>query len=122
MNLLVGQALGGRYQIISELGQGGFGTTFLAEDLHLPGNYRCVVKQLKPQATDPATLQAARRLFDTEAKVLHELGKHPQIPQLFAYFEENREFYLVQEFIPGEELSQEIKPGKSFIGISIPAI
>jgi tetratricopeptide (TPR) repeat protein/predicted Ser/Thr protein kinase len=112
MKLLVGQALGGRYQIISELGQGGFGTTFLAEDLHLPDNYRCVVKQLKPQATDPTTLQAARRLFDTEAKVLHELGKHPQIPQLFAYFEENREFYLVQEFIPGEELSQEFKSGK----------
>jgi tetratricopeptide (TPR) repeat protein len=112
MKLLIGQALGGRYQIISELGQGGFGTTFLAEDRHLPGNYRCAVKQLKPQATDATTLQAARRLFDTEAKVLHQLGKHPQIPQLFAYFEENREFYLVQEFVAGEELSQEIKPGK----------
>ncbi|HEY9813110.1 MAG TPA: tetratricopeptide repeat protein [Candidatus Sericytochromatia bacterium] len=112
MNLGIGQALGGRYQIISLLGQGGFGTTFLAEDLHLPGNHRCVVKQLKPQATDLLTLQTARRLFDTEAQVLYQLGNHNQIPQLFAFFEENQEFYLVQEFIPGNNLSKEIVAGQ----------
>src|SRR4028119_1967053 len=111
MNLGIGQALGGRYQITSLLGQGGFGATFLAEDLHLPGNHRCVVKQLKPQATDPLSLQTARRLFDTEAKVLHQLGSHDQIPRLFAYFEENKEFYLVQELIEGEDLSKELTPG-----------
>lgn len=110
MNLGLGQTLGGRYKIISQLGQGGFGKTFLAEDRHLPGNHQCVVKQLKPLATDPLTLQTARRLFDTEAKVLHQLGIHDQIPQLFAYFEENQEFYLVQEFIEGDDLSKELTP------------
>jgi tetratricopeptide (TPR) repeat protein/tRNA A-37 threonylcarbamoyl transferase component Bud32 len=110
MNLGLGQTLGGRYNIITQLGQGGFGKTFVAQDLHLPGNQKCVVKQLKPQSTDPLTLQTARRLFDTEAKVLHHLGNHDQIPQLFAYFEENQEFYLVQELIEGDDLSEELTP------------
>lgn len=108
MNLASGQKLGGRYQILTQLGQGGFGRTFLAEDLYLPGRPKCVVKQLKPMATDPDTLQVARRLFDTEAQILHQLGTHPQIPQLFAYFEENQEFYLVQEYIEGENLAEEL--------------
>ncbi|MGC1392629.1 MAG: protein kinase, partial [Coleofasciculaceae cyanobacterium] len=112
MNLGLGQTIGGRYSILTLLGQGGFGTTFVAHDQHLPGNSHCVVKQLKPQSTDPLTLETARRLFDTEAKVLHQLGIHDQIPQLFAYFEENQEFYLVQELIEGNDLSKEIIPGK----------
>lgn len=112
MNLGLGQTIGGRYSILTLLGQGGFGTTFIAHDKHLPGNNQCVVKQLKPQSTDELTLETARRLFDTEAKVLHQLGTHDQIPQLFAYFEENQEFYLVQELIEGNDLSHEIVPGK----------
>ena len=106
------QILGGRYHIISHLGGGGFGTTFVADDTQLPGNPRCVVKQLKPQTTEPLTLQTARRLFDTEAQVLYQLGTHAQIPRLLAYFEDNQEFYLVQEFIKGGDLSQELTPGK----------
>ncbi|KOP24571.1 protein kinase [Hapalosiphon sp. MRB220] len=109
---MLGNILVGRYQIISHLGGGGFGETFVAYDTQLPGNPKCVVKKLKPQVTDPESLQTARRLFDTEAQVLHKLGTHNQIPQLLAYFEENEEFYLVQEFIEGHNLSQEIIPGK----------
>ncbi|MCC3438157.1 serine/threonine-protein kinase [Microcoleus sp. PH2017_05_CCC_O_A] len=107
---MLGITLGTRYSIIRHLGGGGFAQTYLAEDKQLPGNHLCVVKQLKPQATDPETLQIARRLFDTEAQVLYKLGNHDRIPQLFAYFEENQEFYLVQEFIEGHDLSQEITP------------
>lgn len=110
MNQIIGQTLGGHYQITSHLGGGGFGQTYLAKDQYLPGNPQCVVKQLQPQATDPFTLQTARRLFDTEAKILYQLGTHDQIPRLFAYFEENQEFYLVQEFIEGHDLSQELTP------------
>ncbi|HAG85448.1 MAG TPA: protein kinase [Cyanobacteria bacterium UBA12227] len=112
MNLAVGQIIGGRYKISRQLGQGGFGTTFVSQDQHLPGDRYCVVKQLKPQGDDSFTLQTARRLFDTEAKILHKLGTHDQIPQLFAYFEENQEFYLVQELIEGHDLSKELIPGK----------
>ena len=109
---MLGNTLVGRYQIISDLGGGGFGETFVACDTHLPGSPQCVVKKLKPQANDPDTLQTARRLFDTEAQVLYQLGTHDCIPQLLAYFEENQEFYLVQECIEGHDLSQEIIPGK----------
>src|SRR5689334_18098994 len=88
--------LGGRYRVIEQLGAGGFGQTFLAQDLHLPGHPRCVIKQLKPQFTDPLSLQTAKRLFDTEAEVLYKLGDHAQIPRLLAHFEHKQEFYLAQ--------------------------
>ncbi|NEO16535.1 MULTISPECIES: tetratricopeptide repeat protein [unclassified Moorena] len=110
-NQLINSAnpLGGRYKIISKLGAGGFGQTFLARDLHLPGTPQCVIKQLKPQVTDPQCLEIAKRLFEREAQVLYQLGNHDQIPQLLAHFEENQEFYLAQEFIDGEPLNQEIR-------------
>lgn len=103
------QPLGGRYKIIDKLGEGGFGQTFKARDLHLPGHPLCVVKQLKPQIDDAQGLQVARRLFDTEARVLYELGSHPQIPHLLAHFEENKEFYLAQELIQGHSLADEFE-------------
>lgn len=100
--------LGGRYQIVSQLGAGGFGQTFLAQDRHMPGQPKCVVKQLKPQVNNEQELQVARRLFDTEAKVLSQLGDHPQIPRLLAHFEESAEFYLVQELIEGHSLQEDL--------------
>ncbi len=109
---MLGKTLSGRYYIVKHLGGGGFGQTYLAEDRQLPGNPLCVVKQLKPQATDPLTLQVSQRLFDREAQVLYKLGKHDQIPQLLAHFEQEQEFYLVQEFIEGHELKQELAVGK----------
>jgi serine/threonine protein kinase len=112
MNKLVdGGKLGGRYQIISHLGGGGFGQTYLAQDTHLPGNPSCVVKHLKPLLTDSLSLETAKRLFETEAQVLYKLGDYSQIPRLFAHFEENQEFYLVQEFIDGDNLGKELIPG-----------
>lgn len=106
---MLGTIIGGRYQIKEHLGGGGFGQTFLASDRHLPGKPNCVVKQLKPQVDGQAAWQAANRLFDREAEVLYQLGSHDQIPRLFAHFEENREFYLVQEFVEGRVLNKELK-------------
>ncbi|WP_353931132.1 CHASE2 domain-containing serine/threonine-protein kinase [Okeanomitos corallinicola TIOX110] len=102
--------LAGRFKIYQSLGSGGFGCTYLATDIQKYGNPDCVVKQLMPARKDPKFLQVARRLFNTEAEILALLGKHPQIPELFAYFEENNEFYLVQEYIKGKNLSEELPP------------
>ncbi len=104
--------LGGRYKIISQLGVGGFGRTFLAEDWHLPGHPRCVIKHLKPQSKGDETLQMARRFFNIEAQVLYQLGIHDQIPRLLAHFEDDQEFYLAQEFIEGEPLTRELIEGQ----------
>lgn len=106
---MLGTKLRERYYIFKELGVGGFGQTFLAKDCDFPGYPWCVVKQLKPQAKDPWILQTARRLFDLEASVLARIGNHPQIPQLKAHFEENEQFYLVQDFVEGNLLSKELK-------------
>lgn len=113
------QPLGGRYKIIGEIGEGGFGQTFLAEDLHLPDHPQCVVKQLKPQVSDAESLQIARRLFDMEARVLYQLGDHNQIPRLLAHFEDNQEFYLAQELIEGEALTNELVEGRPWPEIEV---
>ncbi|MDB9374580.1 bifunctional serine/threonine-protein kinase/formylglycine-generating enzyme family protein [Nodularia sphaerocarpa] len=107
-----GTILRNHYKIINLLGSGGFGDTYLAEDIDLPNHPKCVVKHLKANSK-PAVLEIVRRLFDSEAKVLYSLGNDSdQIPRLFAHFEEEGEFYLVQEFVDGEDLTKEIIPGK----------
>jgi serine/threonine protein kinase len=101
--------LAGRYYLIRPLGGGGFGQTFLATDRHLPGQPTCVVKQFKPRATTSESLHIAKRLFDLEAETLYRLGNHDRIPRLLAHLEQRGEFYLVQEFIEGESLQQELQ-------------
>ncbi len=111
-NEMIGKLLKGRYYIIRHLGGGVFGQTYLAEDRQQPDTPQCVVKRLKPQFDEPLTLQEVRRRFSTEATVLERLGYHDQIPRLLDHFEENQEFYIVEEFIEGEVLSKEITEGK----------
>lgn len=98
-----------RYRVDQGLGQGGFGATFLATDEMLPGEPKCVIKQLRPTSNAPHVLQMARELFRREAKTLGKIGSHPQVPRLLDYFEANQEFYLVQEYISGATLQQEVK-------------
>ncbi|MEH1920186.1 serine/threonine-protein kinase [Nostoc sp.] len=109
---MLGQLLDGRYQVLQVLGGGGFGQTYIAQDTHRPGFPKCVVKHLKPVSRSPEFLETARRLFSSEAETLEQLGNHDQIPRLLAYFEDNQEFFLVQEFIEGHTLKAELLPNQ----------
>jgi hypothetical protein len=101
--------LNSRYQILHPLQEGGFGHTFLAEDTQLPSRRRCVIKQLKPIHNNPELYQLIQDRFRCEAVIQENLGKVcQQIPSLYAYFSEEDNFYLVQEWIQGNTLRQQM--------------
>ncbi len=108
-----------RYRASRPLGKGGFGATFLAADEGLPGFPSCVVKQLRPNTQSASVMKMARELFEREAYTLGKIGSHPQIPRLLDYFEEDGNFYLVQEFVDGETLKQEFERRGVFNEIEI---
>ena len=107
-----------RYIPLKLLGRGGFGAAFLARDRYTPAMRLCVVKQFQPAGDlTPDQLHLAQNLFEREGEVLEDLGKHPQIPDLYAFFEidpppggaagqPNKFFYLVQEYIDGQTLEE----------------
>ena len=97
-----------RYRAIKVLGKGGFGTTFIGVNTKKKDNFLCVIKQLRPHANDAKTIQTAINLFQREAKILAQID-HPQIPKLIDYFEDNGQFYLIQELINGKNLQREVK-------------
>jgi serine/threonine protein kinase len=103
-----------RYAPQSILGQGGFGRTFLAIDEDKPSKPFCVIKQFLPQAQGTDSIEKASQLFAQEAERLEELGKHPQIPELMAYFTADNRQYLVQEFVKGETLEAELNKNGVF--------
>ncbi|BAY20550.1 TPR repeat-containing serine/threonine protein kinase [Calothrix sp. NIES-2100] len=100
--------LDARYRILAVLSAEELTQTYLVEDTNLP-NSQFVLKQLHPANNNPQDLNILRRLFTGEAETLKKLTQeHNQIQKLVAYFEDNEEFYLVQEFIPGNPLTEEI--------------
>ena len=104
-----GDLLDRRFSIIRELGSGGFATTYLAIDKQSIDRTKCAVKQLQPRFNSSTVWKNARERLATEAMVLQWLGKHDQIPQFIGHFEEKQQFYLVLEFIEGEEFEQEVR-------------
>ncbi|MDX2229015.1 MAG: serine/threonine-protein kinase [Leptolyngbyaceae cyanobacterium bins.349] len=119
---LLGSQLRDRYGVFKELAAGGFGQTYLAQDCDRPGTPTCVVKRLRPSSSKPGVMRLAENLFKREAETLERLGKHPQIPQLLAYFNERGDFYLVQEYIDGISLADELKLHKLLRPLSEQAV
>ncbi|MEH1969619.1 serine/threonine-protein kinase [Nostoc sp.] len=105
---IIGKLLQGRYQIVQSLGAGVFGQTYIAVDVDYPENPKCVIKQIKVSSSESGYLEMLRLLFLTETETLKLLGSHHQIPEFIACFEENDQFYLVQERIEGHTLTAEL--------------
>ena len=104
-----GELLRNRYVVLELLGEGGFSRTYAAEDVDRL-NAPCVIKQFLPQIQGTGARIKAAQLFKEEAFRLYELGEnHIQIPRLLAFFEQGASLYLVQEFIQGETLHQEVQ-------------
>jgi len=85
------------------LGEGGFGRTFVGKDQDRL-NSHCVIKQFLPLQQGSGALQKCIELFEQEAELLDKLGKHPQIPDLLAFVEQDNKLYLIQQYIEGENL------------------
>ncbi|NES77744.1 MULTISPECIES: serine/threonine-protein kinase [Okeania] len=109
---MIGNILDGRYQIIKIIESGEIGHAYLALDIRRPGEAQCFIKHLQPSIYDRRLINIVRDRFQKEAQMLEKLSQHDRIPKLLAYFEEDREFFLVQSFIPGQSLDNEILPGK----------
>jgi formylglycine-generating enzyme required for sulfatase activity len=103
-----------RYRAQKLLGQGGFGKTFKAIDEDRPGQPLCVIKQFAFSSDNPKHQQMALKLFYEEAQHLQSLGSHPQIPELLAYFDVDGQPYLVQQYIDGQDLEQELATEGAF--------
>jgi serine/threonine protein kinase, bacterial len=109
------------YPIIKQLGNGGFGKTFLATNTLMPSRPYCVVKQLIPTSTEPHLQTLIQERFQKEGLVLESLGEQSNgmIPKLYAYFMEAGEFYLVQEYISGQTLLDRVKSNGLFTEMQV---
>ncbi|WP_448600460.1 protein kinase domain-containing protein [Thermoleptolyngbya sp.] len=98
--LSAGTVLQNRYRLVKLLGQGGFGRTYLAEDL---GRFseRCALKEFIPSQSGDYALEKSKELFQREAAILYQI-QHPQIPQFRATFEENQRLFLAQDYVEGK--------------------
>lgn len=120
---MVGQTLGGRYRILEELGSSG--QTYLAQDGHHPEQPRVILRRWQPgscsedsipplgleEPSSPKTPSPSskRHLFQQEAALWERLGSHEGIPRLLTYFEQEGDFYWVEEWIEGPTLEQALR-------------
>jgi serine/threonine-protein kinase len=124
-NGTAGEPLGSRYRVLRELGQGGFGRTYLAEDTNRFHEF-CVLKEFAPQVQGTEALQKAEELFEREAGILYKL-QHPQIPRFRELFRAELagkgRLFLVQDYVEGQTYQAILRArrnlGQSFTEVEV---
>ncbi|MEN9563287.1 MAG: hypothetical protein RIR73_1531 [Chloroflexota bacterium] len=100
-----GETLRERYIVREQIGQGGTGNIYLAEDVRLQGRL-CALKEVEHnQSLPPDVFAQAREQFFREASVLARLD-HPNLPKVSDFFSEGPRDYLVMDYVPGKDLRQ----------------
>jgi len=105
--LTTGKILDGRYHIREQIGSGGFGAVYLAEDARFSGKNLVAVKEIQPRSETEA------KSLRLEADLLYNL-KHPNLPKVSNCFQESGAYFIVMDYITGEDLSEMLKRGKRF--------
>ena len=107
-----GQVIGGRYRLIKEIGQGGMGIVWCAEDKRLYDRL-VALKFIKIHA-DQRKNQTSRHRFMREAFLSSQLS-HPNFATIYEFFEHTSdgqtptgEWVMVFEYIAGETLAKYI--------------
>jgi serine/threonine protein kinase len=108
---MLGEIIKGQYQVVQIFRRSSYCQTYLAHDISQNQQTPCVIKHLLPASSQTASMSSLRRLFTREVAALEKLGTYSQVPQLLDYFEENQQFYLVQEYIAGQPLDAILLPG-----------
>ncbi|MGK7946761.1 MAG: protein kinase [Microcystaceae cyanobacterium] len=118
--LTSGYLVNERYRIVKQLGHGGFGRTYLAQDTNR-FDEPCVLKEFAPQFQESYALNKAQELFQREAGILYRL-QHCQIPrfrELLSFDDqEDGGLLLVQDYVEGQTyhqlLNQRSQQGEEF--------
>lgn len=116
MESIVGKILCDRYRIVQELNQNDFSTVYLAEQLGQTIDVECEIERIEPQENNAvlegAAWQKVRQRFLAQGNILKNISQHPQIPQLLAFFECDRLFYLVREHVSGISLERQLQDSR----------
>jgi serine/threonine-protein kinase len=109
---MIGETLNDRYRIIDNFSIGMYGQTYLAEDMTEPGSPKCIIRRLQLHNKGEAARKYIQDMLKKKLEALSEVNNHDQIPSIISYFSDNDSFYLVEEYVSGHPLADELEPYK----------